>query len=73
VSGEPKPPLVSDVLWAARAYGYPPLSGDGLDIPPGEEAWRAAVTPATAARVWALMHAADLDERAADDDPKAAR
>jgi hypothetical protein len=72
MSGEPKPPLVGDVLLAAHAYGYPALSGDGLDIAPGEAAWRAAVTSATAARVWALMHAADLVERAADDAPGAA-
>jgi hypothetical protein len=64
VSGEPKvtPPAVDDVLWAARAYGYPALQGAGVEIAAGEAAWRAAVTEATAPRVWELMHAANLIE-----------
>jgi hypothetical protein len=77
------PPSIGDVLLAARAYGWPALQGDGVDIAPGEAGWRAAVTPETAGDVWAALHdidderedAADEfdddgeDEALADDDP----
>jgi hypothetical protein len=55
------PPSPGDVLLAAQAYGWPALQGDGVDIPPGAAAWRAAVTNATAALIWETLHEADLD------------
>jgi hypothetical protein len=60
-------PSPGDVLWAAAAYGYPPLTGEGVDIAPGEAAWRAAVTEATALRVWETLQEADLEGDADDE------
>ena len=57
------PPSVEDVLCAAAAYAFPALQGEGVDIPPGEAAWRASVTEDTAGRVWATLHETDLDVR----------
>jgi hypothetical protein len=62
------PPSVGDVLLAARAYGWPALQGEGVDIAPGEAGWRAAVTPETALLVWETLHEADLVDDP-DDEP----
>jgi hypothetical protein len=37
-----------------------------VDIPPGEDAWRVAITPDTAALVWETLHEMDLEGDAAD-------
>ena len=52
----PRPPTPGDVLCAAAAYNFPPLEGEGLSISPGEDAWRAALTPDTAGLVWQMLH-----------------
>jgi hypothetical protein len=68
LSGEIRvtPPSVGDVLLAGKAYGWPALQGEGVDIPPGEDAWRVAITPDTAALVWETLHEMDLEGDAAD-------
>jgi hypothetical protein len=53
-------PSPQDVLLAAAALGYPALTGEAVDIAPGEEAWRAAVTKATALLVWETLQESDL-------------
>ena len=62
-----QPPSPEDVFLAGRAYGFPALEGEGVSIPPGEHAWRAALNPTTAELVWAALHEADLDEGDAGD------
>ena len=66
MTGEVPPPSAGDVLLAARAYNWPPLEGVGVALAAGEASWRAYLSEATAAEVWAVLRAADLNEADAD-------
>jgi hypothetical protein len=75
MSGAITPPSPGDVLHAAAALGWPAFNRGELAIAEGEEAWRAAMTPDLAARVWASWHEPDAEDDRDDDalegDPEA--
>jgi hypothetical protein len=62
------PPSVGDVLSAAAACGWPAVDSGEIVIDAGEDAWRAAMTPALAEAVWAAWHDDDDTEEPGDDD-----